>query len=105
MAALSDQCPYCNGLGRVVSRDTMATKVERWFMRAKADREFTAYHLVINPELAEAMVDNGTDRIARLMKRHRFKINVVRDTTLPIKEYKVYDAATNQDVTERYVVR
>jgi ribonuclease G len=104
MAALSDQCPCCDGLGRVISKDTMATKVERWFMRAKADREFNDYHLVINPDLAEAMVDNGTDRIARLMKTHRFKINVVRDTTLAMKEYKIYDANTNQDVTERYVV-
>ncbi len=105
MAALSDQCPYCEGLGRIISKDTMATKIERWFMRARADREFNNFHLVLNPDLAGAMMDNGTNRIGRLMKAHKFKINVIRDTTLPIKEYKVYDAVTNQDITERYVVR
>ena len=50
------------------------------------------------------MIDNGTDRVARLMKAHRFKINVVRDATMPIPEYKVYDAGTNEEITERYLV-
>jgi len=103
MHVLSEPCPYCSGIGRVPSKKTMATKIERWFMRAKADRQYTNFHLVISPLVAEAMVDNGTDRVSRLMRAHRFKINVIRDTTLPVQQYKVYNAVTNEEISDKYV--
>ena len=104
MHILSEPCPYCSGLGRVLSKETMATKIERWFKRAKADRRFDKFHLAVSPLLAEAIADNGSRRVERMMKIHKFKINLVRDTTIPIQEFKVYDAATNEDITERYRV-
>lgn len=100
--ALSDPCPHCDGLGRVLSRDTMATKIERWFMRARADGKFRQFHLVVSPRMAEALCDNGTNRIGRMMKAHKFKINVVRDAVVPVDDYKVFDADNNKEVTELY---
>lgn len=102
MHTLSDPCPTCDGLGRVLSKDTMMTKIERWFKRAKANGEHQNFHLAISPLLAEKMTDNGTNRVARLMKIHKFKINVIRDTTIPIQEYKVFDATSNEDITEKF---
>ncbi len=99
---LSQACPYCNGTGRVLSAETMAVKIERWFQRAKADRRFRDFHLVVNPALAEMMSDNGTDRLERLMKAHRFKINLVRDATVPIQEFLVYNAENNEEITDTY---
>jgi ribonuclease G len=104
MHILSEPCPYCSGLGRVMSKETMATKIERWFLRAKADKRFDKFNLVVSPLLAEAMSENGARRVERMMKIHKFKINLVRDTAIPIQEFKVYDAATNEDITERYRV-
>jgi ribonuclease G len=104
MHVLSECCPYCEGVGRVLSKQTMATKIERWFLRAKADRKYSRFHLVISPLLAEAMSDNGVNRIERLMKIHKFQINEVRDTTLLIHDYKIYDAETNEDISEKYKV-
>jgi ribonuclease G len=99
---LSQACPYCNGTGRVLSAETMAVKIERWFQRAKADRRFKEFHLVVNPALAEMMSDNGTDRLERLMKAHRFKINLVRDATVPIQEFQVFNAGDNEEITDQY---
>ncbi len=102
--ALSELCPLCSGRGRVLSKDTMATKIERWFRRARADRTHRKFHLVINPLLAASMSDNGVNRIDRLMKTHKFQVNLVRDTTVPMEEYKVFDAETNQEITDKYKV-
>jgi len=102
--AVSEPCPYCSGLGRVLSKETMATKIERWFMRARADRKFTKFHLAINPLLAETLTDNGHNRITRLMKIYKFQINIVRDTTIPLQDYKVYTADSNEEITELYKV-
>ncbi len=104
MHVLSEPCPYCAGLGRIISKDTMATKVERWFLRAKADRQFSRFHLIVSPLLAEKMADNGTSRIDRLMKVHSFKINLVRDTTMTMSEYKIYNAENNEEITDKYIV-
>ncbi len=104
MHTLSEPCPYCSGLGRVVSKENMATKVERWFMRAYADQKFRDFHLVINPLLADVMTDNGLSRIGRLMKANKFKVNIVQDTTITLPEFMVYDATTNEDITDKYRV-
>lgn len=102
MHKLMDICPACDGVGRVLSKDTIATKIERWFKRASADKSHALFHLAISPDLAEMMIDNGTNRIARMMKMHKFQINVIRDTTMPIQTYKVFDAKSNEDITELY---
>jgi ribonuclease G len=104
MMTLSEPCPHCNGTGRIMSRENIATKVERWFFRARAAKKFTDYHLVVSPMVAATLTDNGTDRVERIMKNCRCRINVIRDTTIPQEEFKVYDASDNHDITEKYMV-
>ncbi len=104
MQTLSEPCPHCAGLGRVMSKDVLATKIERWFDRARVDKRFTNFHLVVNPNLAALLVENGTNRIDRIMRAYRFRINLIRDTTLPHQEFKLYSAEDNKDITEMYTV-
>jgi Ribonuclease G/E len=91
-------------LGRIISKENLATKIERWFARAKVDKKLERFHLVVNPNLASTLVENGVNRLDRLMKGYRFRINLVRDTTLPQQEYKIYNADDNAEITERYQV-
>jgi ribonuclease G len=102
MYRFSEPCPNCRGIGRIISRETAATQIERWFNRAKVDGRFKKYNLVVNPMMADSLVENGTNRINKVMKLHRFKINLVRDTTIPIQEFKVYDAVDNTELTDTY---
>ena len=98
----SEPCPNCHGFGRITSRVTVATKIERWFNRAKIDGRFKKFDLVVNPLMAETLIGNGTNRISKIMKIHRFKINVIRDTILPMQDFKVYDTSNNTELTENY---
>jgi len=102
--AVSEPCPYCSGLGRVLSKETMAMKIERWFTRARADRRFKKFHLAVTPHLADAITNNGANRVAQIMKIHHFQINVVRDTTIQMQEFKVFNAESNEDITDKYRV-
>ncbi|MEK7775407.1 MAG: Rne/Rng family ribonuclease [Candidatus Zixiibacteriota bacterium] len=99
---LSDPCPHCAGSGRVLSKETMATKIERWFMRAHAEKHFASFHLAVNPSLGDMMAEDSDNRISRLMKAHKFRVNLVRDTTVPLQEFRVFDALTNDDITDKY---
>jgi hypothetical protein len=82
----------------------MSTKIERWFTRARADRKFKKFNLAISPHLAETFADNGTNRVAQIMKLFSFQINVIRDTTIQTQEFRVYSAETNEDITDKYKV-
>ena len=98
----SEPCPHCHGAGRILSRETVATKIERWFNRAKTDGQFKKYDLAVNPHLADSMMTNGINRVNKIMKILGIKINVIRDTTIPVQEFKVFDTATNTDLTDEY---
>ncbi len=102
MTTLSEPCPHCSGLGRIMSRENIATKIERWFVRARADKKYRYFHLVVSPQMAATLTENGADRVQRIMKAHKFKINVVRDTTVAQEEFKVYDADNNTNITDKY---
>jgi ribonuclease G len=104
MATLSEACPCCGGLGRIMSKENVATKIERWFIRARAEGKYSDFHLVINPNLAEVMTNGGANRLHRISRVHRCRINVVMDTTLPQQQFKVYSAEGNADITEQYSV-
>jgi len=104
MASLSEVCPCCDGLGRIMSKENLATKIERWFHRARVERKYKNYHLVVSPDLADILIGNGTSRVKRIMKAYKCRINVVRDTTIDQTEYHIYDADTNTDITEQYRV-
>jgi len=104
MASLSEVCPCCDGLGRIMSKENIATKIERWFHRARAGRKYKNYHLVVSPDLADVLTGNGTSRVKRMMKAYKCKINVVRDTTIDQTEYHIFDADTNTDISEQYMV-
>ena len=103
---LSEPCTCCNGFGRVLSRESMSAKIDRWFLRAKAAGKYDQYHLIVSPGLAEMMAAPSGDirdtRIRRIMKRCSVKVNLVRDTTISAQEFRVYDANTNTDVTMVY---
>ncbi len=102
MTALSEPCPHCNGLGRVLSKQTMATKVERWFQRAKAHAKHSKFNLIVNPGLAEFITNGEGNRVARMSNIYRFHINLVRDTTISLQEFMVTDMDTNEDLTKQH---
>jgi ribonuclease G len=104
MQTLSEPCSCCGGLGRIMSKENIATKIERWFARAKADKKYKNYHLVVSPEMADVMTENGTSRVRRIMRAYGFKINVIRDTTLNQTIYRMYNADDNAEITEAYNV-
>jgi ribonuclease G len=105
MQTLSEPCPHCEGVGRIMSKENVATKIERWFHRARAANKFRDFHLVVNPDMAEVMLNgNGSSRVSRIMKASHCRINLVRDTTLIQSDYRIYNAADNSDITEVYKV-
>lgn len=98
----SEPCPTCNGLGRVLSADTIATKIERWFQRAHAGSKMKKYRLILNPEMAERMTQSDSNIFKRLSKYHRFKIELETDDGLSPENYRVISLDDSLDVTDLF---
>jgi len=100
--ALSDPCPVCSGVGQVLSKHSMAVKIERWFKRASANKGKAHYQLVASPQIIELLSDSSSSRIEKLEHRHNITIDLIRDTALHPEEFHVIDAEKEKDITEEY---
>jgi ribonuclease G len=98
----SEKCPLCNGFGRILSKETLSQRIERWFMRAKAARAGKKFELHLHPDLAVFMRNAEEDRIREIERANRFKVKLVVDEDLPLDDYKVINIEENNDVTEDY---
>jgi ribonuclease G len=98
----SESCPTCKGFGRILSKETLSEKIDRWFMRAKAARAGKKYQLRVHPEMAEFLHSDDGDRVREIEKAHRFKIDLVADGEVPPDEYKIINTDENVDITSLY---
>ena len=102
MYTLSDSCPICSGFGRIMSKETVAMKVERWFMRAKVAKAGKKFDIYFHPEMAKFMRNSEVDRIREIEKAHRFKVEMIVDEALAPHDYRIINSEQDVDVTALY---
>ena len=99
---LSEICPCCGGIGRVISKETTAMKIERWFKRAKVGAGCRNYRLMVHPQVAEIFGDGKAGRIRKLSKELKLDIKLVKNEDLSSKEFKVFDLDQETEVTDMF---
>jgi ribonuclease G len=99
---LSQICPCCGGIGRVISKESVAMKIERWFRRAKVGVGCKNYRLVVHPEVAQILGDGKASRLNKLSKELKLDIRLLQDQELPSDQFKVFDSDQNMDVTDMF---
>lgn len=99
---LSESCPTCHGLGRILSKDTLAMKIERWFMRAKVARAGRKFQLSVHPEIAGFLRNEEEDRIREMERANRLKIQLEVDDELGLDEYRIINLEQEVDITALY---
>lgn len=102
MHAISEPCPVCDGVGRVLSRESMAVKIERWFKRARTLSSLKHYQLVTSPQVGEILLEGRPNRLRQLERNSRLKIDLIVDTSLHLDEFHVSDAVSEIEVTDKY---
>lgn len=98
----SQPCPTCDGIGRVLSKETLAAKIERWFRRAKVRSVEKRYKLLVSSEVYRILTEGKESRIKKLSKLLRLEIIPEKDESLPVDEFKVFSIDEEAEVTERY---
>lgn len=97
----SDRCPCCGGTGRIVSKETQATKIERWFKRTKVLSVEREYKLILSEELFKILAEGRKSRIRKLQKELRVDIETAKDPSFPPEAYRIL-TKEDLDVTDRF---
>ncbi len=99
---LSEPCPVCGGTGRLVSKTTLATKIERWIRAFRAKSKERSIELHVHPEMARFLVSGLRSRIRRMMWKFFMKIDVVEDDSLALDDFRFISKKTGEDITALY---
>jgi ribonuclease G len=100
--SLSEICPCCGGIGRLLSKQTVAARIERWFKRAKVGTVCKNYRLMVHPDVAAVLVDPKENRLRKLSKALKLEIEVVKNEDLPTDQFRVFDLDQQMELTEMF---
>ena len=56
--SMSEECPTCHGAGRIMSRETLITRIDHWLRRYKSKHRSLKLKLELHPEIATFMKEN-----------------------------------------------
>ncbi|MBR9975407.1 MAG: Rne/Rng family ribonuclease [Bacteroidetes bacterium] len=100
--SLSEVCPTCQGTGRVLSKSSMLTELERWMRRFRAASKELRLTLHVHPSMAAFLTEGTLSPAGKLMLRYFVRLRVEEDPALPIDEFRFVSRRRNRDVTREY---
>ncbi|MEW5700930.1 MAG: Rne/Rng family ribonuclease [Candidatus Zixiibacteriota bacterium] len=100
--ALTSPCPTCEGTGRVLSTETLAAKLERWFTRARVATDVRRFLLVLHPHQAEYLQEEKEVRLKRLRKIAKREIILETDQLLAPDKYRIFSAEDGVELTDAF---
>jgi len=98
MFTYSEPCPVCNGTGRVASKSTILTKIERHIKRICASTNERSMTLVINPDIADFLTRGLRSKIRRLMWKYWVKIDVQEDEGIALDEFRFISKKSGKEI-------
>lgn len=89
---LTEQCPICNGLGRIWARNEIATKIEQALIAKGNQLKGRKVKLVVSPPIYEYLVTEHQEHLAKLVKELQIALDLKPDGFLSINDYKLFTA-------------
>jgi len=96
--SMSENCPTCYGSGRIISKETLITRIDHWLRRYKSKHKDLRLKLQLHPENADFIKDK---KILRgLMWQNFVHISVTGLTEINRDEFRFIRTKDNQDITD-----
>ncbi len=96
---ITDECPMCKGVGRILSSNTVAASFERW-LKTSVDKLPKTVILIAHPLLAAELVSDTGVRLEELGEAYGVDLEVFADPSVHPNTYRVLDANTGDDISE-----
>lgn len=100
---LTENCPVCNGRGKIASRAVLLSSIERWLKNFRSkSREFRLI-LEVHPYVADYLTEGTLSKLSKLMIKFFVKIKLQQNDLLPIDQFKFHSQRRNTDITNEYL--
>ncbi|MDI3503861.1 MAG: ribonuclease [Candidatus Cloacimonadota bacterium] len=97
MANFSEACPFCNGSGRIVSKDAVTMRIYRWLVRSEYFIKNKRLRIMVHPDLLNHIKVHNEEFIS-----YRDQIEFAEDSTIRVDQFKVLSLPGMEDITLKY---
>lgn len=87
---LTEQCPICKGLGRVLSRAEIAMKIEHNLYTKSNQLKGRKVKVSVSPLIYDFFITERQERLAYFAKKYQMALDIKPDAQLQFNEYKVF---------------
>ncbi len=96
----SDECPYCKGIGKVLSFESISNRIERWIRRVGTRTKEKKIQLRVNSSLAIFLEEERLEVMDALERQYRMKIEIQDDPRLHREEFKLVSLSSFRDLIQ-----
>ena len=98
--SMSEECPACKGSGRIMSKETLVTRIDFWLRRYKLKNRKFRLQLQVHPEIAD-FLNNNKKALRGLMWQNFTYIKTIANNTIGRDEFKFFDSKnTEQEIKQ-----
>ena len=101
MQRFSERCPCCGGEGRVLSRETVARRVEQSLIRSAVYLYESDVTLWAHPRLVDYLRTEHKSSLRNLKRLHGLSISLHGTEEMGLTGYKIVSRETGRDLTEK----
>jgi len=102
LSQLSDPCPYCVGTGKVLSMETMSSKIERLVHRIAIVTGEKRLQIQANPVLALYLLEERPEQFRELCRIFDLELNVLDDATLHVEDFRIVSLVSGKDLIAEF---
>lgn len=97
--SMSEECPTCHGSGRIISRETLVTRIDHWLRRYKSKHRSLRLLLQLHPENAQYLRGEKKHILRGLMWQNFVHLKIEENIELSQDEFRFFRTKDNTDVT------
>ncbi|HMA76267.1 MAG TPA: Rne/Rng family ribonuclease [Candidatus Krumholzibacteriaceae bacterium] len=98
----SDECPYCNGSGKILSIESMAMKIEHWIRRCGA-KKIKGVQFRVNSMLGLFLREKKGEYINQLADKYNIEIEIIDDPRMQREDFRVLSRDGKRDLKAELV--
>ena len=98
--SMSEECPTCRGSGRIISRETLITRIDHWLRRYKSRYRDLRLRLQLHPENAEYMSVEKKNILRSLMWQNFVHLKIEQNSDVARDDFRFMRTKDGKDVTK-----
>ena len=97
--SLTERCDTCNGDGRIISKDTLLTRIDYWLRDYKQKNRDIRLKLYLNPEIAHYLKEEKKRDYISLMWKNFVYLKVIDDISMGKNVFRFTRMSDPTDIT------